>query len=177
MSNIFPFRFSLNLCNAPPLQFERGKEEGDQGESSRHTLDQLQNANSPISGSLFDRFNRLHTLVPSSLRTERKERQKSVISLSLSPSLPPCPPPHPGATRFPLIVSQNCRFVLRYIAFPPPLFVQFAFREQGNGSLLSRSLRPRNVNSKQATPSLESEERHGSLKPSQRGILFRRSTS
>lgn len=89
MSNIFPFRFSLNLCNAPPLQFERGKEEGDQGESSRHTLDQLQNANSPISGSLFDRFNRLHTLVPSSLRTERKERQKSVISLSLSPSLPP----------------------------------------------------------------------------------------
>lgn len=81
------FSKSLGACNAPPLQSERGKEEGDQGESSRHTLDQLQNANSPISGSLFDRFNRLHTLVPSSLRTERKERQKSVISLSLSPSL------------------------------------------------------------------------------------------
>lgn len=47
-------------------------------------MDQVQNANSPISGSLFDRFNRLHTLVPSSLRAERKERQKSVISLSLS---------------------------------------------------------------------------------------------
>lgn len=83
------FSFSQNLlepkCSSSCSNLKLGKK--DQGESSRNTLDQLQNANSPISGSLFDRFNRLHTLSSRRAFAQTERRDKNPWFLSLSPSL------------------------------------------------------------------------------------------
>lgn len=55
-------------------------------------MDQIQKANSPISGSLFDRFNWLHTIVLTSRHTEcRIDKNPWAPSLSLFLSLPLVP--------------------------------------------------------------------------------------